>query len=182
MSKYIRILGIDPGSYTTGLALLVIDSKTSELVAIECELIDVYDVVKHDYVRDKLYERLFVMGKRLSSLLEYLVPDVVSIESGYIDRFRPGAYGVLSKVMYMIHNSIHQYDPMLMTEEFRPKVAKKIIQVKDMDKKATTKDALVLRKDITALIDLDRISEHEIDAISLGLVLVEKYRSFNVIL
>ncbi len=179
MNNYVRIMGIDPGSYTTGVATLVVDVRTWEIVTITPELIDVYDVIKTDYVRDKLYERLFVMGERLSSILEYHVPDAVSIESGYIDRFRPAAYGVLSKVMYVIQHAVYKYDKFIVTEEFRPKVAKKLLKVTDIDKKATTMDALLKRKDITNLVDLHLISEHEVDAISLALVLLDKYKKIN---
>lgn len=179
--KTLRILGIDPGSYTNGFSLVEVDLETFKITSIYTTLIDVSDIVDRSTFKNHIYVRLKELTRRTCSLMNYYKPDIVSVEAGFMSHLRPQAYGVLSKTMYAIVMGIMTYDHLMNIEEFAPKVAKKLIGVGDIDKKESTEEALLRMEEITSLIDITVLSEHEIDAISLVFPIIEKFKNIDIL-
>jgi len=176
----IRIIGIDPGTTTVGVAIVDVTLEY-KIVNIETILIDAkYVNVNNNYT--SLYNRLSYIENRIYEIIQTYRPHMVSHENAFLFHMRPGAYGPLSQSILAITNGIYKANPYMYIQGFAPKYIKKIFS----DKGTSDKDGMLsyMRgiNEITDLINIERISEHEIDAIAIVFTMIDHVQNNDVIL
>ena len=180
MNTY-RILSVDPGSDKLGLALIAIDEQgqceiegTLELDASRVLLVNSYfaDIeLKHG----RRFARIQAIRDLFLRELELIQPDHVLCESPFI-HIRSHAYASLIETLQTLHQSVFDFDPNLGFETVAPMSAKSAIDAtgkKGGDKdwiRAQLIDYLSSDPNVTIndTLDLNVVSEHEIDAIVIG--------------
>lgn len=169
-----RVMSIDPGSTSLGLAILDINCATLEIKLVHVYTFHIDVVVKYGYGN---FEFLFgIHAARLAAIRDIItnmafqwhVDDVTS-EAPYMGRF-PRAFEVLTQCMCYIRNGLSVYygDRPLVT--FDPATVKSCVGVKgtSSDKLAVANALLYLpRLDITGF-DISTLDEHSTDAIAVG--------------
>jgi len=171
-----KLLGIDPGTNFCGVSIFTIESL-DKIVDVRTELIDISNPIYTDLSNDLFYRlhRLEEAIKKLC-LTEYpFMPIALGIEAGFINRFRPAAYGPLAKSSFIIEHAFKDITGSNLIVEYPPSIIKKRVSRQGL---ATKSDML------TAVLNNDELSpwligmetEHEIDAIAIGYCLLEDIR------
>jgi len=165
--QVIRIMGVDPGNTTMGVALL--DLSVPELTMTLAHAYTV-DSVKQYTPRHYLIEhrserhlRQKIMGRAMARALRFYEPDLVSIESPFMHRL-PQAFAALTELMLRLEDAVETYNISTPVTKIAPVKAKKAIGVKDIKSKASVKDAL--QKKNVAILERQwqTMDEHSIDA------------------
>ena len=170
-----KIVGIDPGTSTLGVAVLTGDTVVQHITA---TTITPWQRYKQDYFAEP--REWVTAHQRTQYLMEtlnaYLPQDTegIAIESPFFDRFRPFAYGVLLQHQLSIKSLIQRRYPWIPVTDVAPSEAKKAIGYKKKST-LTTKEsvtyALQNHSVIAPLINLNRLDEHSQDAISIAYAL-----------
>ncbi|MBE0438314.1 MAG: hypothetical protein IBX57_00910 [Gammaproteobacteria bacterium] len=169
-----RILSIDPGTATTGVAILDLNLVTNTVDLIFVDTIKAgRGYRKFDHVEDvhggreaKLQHHFWY----ISDILFRMQPNCVISESPYMGRFAQ-AFEALVECLYVVKTAIMSYDPSMPLETIDPPNVKKAVGASGRggDKDAVRK-ALYNLKGLTNRtgISLDSLDEHSIDAIAVG--------------
>ena len=164
MNHTFNIIGIDPGT-NTGIAVYTIDTNFNILN------IDTYTILLNNYVNEdntvlgKDSERYLVLGNLIEELLEKYNPIAIALESAFINKKFMGSgmkvMGYISVILYVIK----KFNPNILLCKLAPKSVKK----KAGDATAN-KDKMkeLVNETILQYIDIEKESEHSIDAISIG--------------
>ena len=169
-----RVMSIDPGSTSLGLAVLDIDLSTYAITVVHVYTFNIDLVVKHGYGN---YEFLYgIHAARLRAItdiitnmaMQWQVDDVTS-EAPYMGRF-PRAFEVLTQCMCAIRFGLHSYygDRPLVT--FDPATVKSCVGVKgtSSDKLAVANALLYLPRLNLNNFNITLLDEHSTDAIAVG--------------
>lgn len=180
-SDVILISTIDPGTTCLGLSRFYFNYRTIKIEDIDSQT---YTGIKlPDFslenvdIHGALFARLIAYKKLLTNLFMEDRPSVVVSESPFFVRTQPGAYGPLSKMMYLIEESVYEYDPLVKFITIPPSNVKKAVNAgahcgKDSMKNAVREIAAiqkVLRQDYESL------DEHSIDSLAVGWAFFNEY-------
>lgn len=170
-SSHYRILGIDPGTETLGVAILDLDIHTGEIVRSIAHTL----VASHSpYFNRELANvhghkaaRLEAHKLNLFHLFKTAQPSLIASEAPFYNRFRPNAYAPLVETMMVIRDALRQYDWHKHLMVLDPPRVKKAVGAKGNAKKDEVQAALlkhlkVIRMDKTTFMKLD---EHSVDAL-----------------
>jgi len=176
------IMGIDPGAGNTGIAVYTIDDKTFDILKIENILINLTKS-KYDIDNDNLlFQRLNRLYKICIKIFSNYDVFWIGIESAFLNRLRPAAYAPVVTSIYSIKKAfIDTYNTSNIVE-YPPMMVKHIVA----EYGGATKDDMYMAvkgiKEINDLIDIDIISEHEVDALAMGYTLLTQIRKTPEIL
>lgn len=168
-----RILSIDPGTNTLGIAILRIQGPNTALeYAFTLQvgkLFTRYPLIIENH-GDKV-AKLYTVQQDLLKVMEAWKPTYLVSEGPYMGSF-PAAYAALVECLDAVRRAVIAYDETLPLNVIDPARVKKAIGVsgKSGDKTLVraalaTKEAFTLMADIT----LDKLDEHAIDAVAVGL-------------
>lgn len=176
-----RILSIDPGSDTLGIAMIDVDLQHFTATLTHANTIYAGKAIRHhDFVVETFGERQARLNHHAANLRRYLYsayPHCVVSEAPYMGRF-PQAFETLVECLYMLRGVVAEYDPSLCMETIDAPTAKKVVgapgkRPKGMDKndyKETVRTGILglgkLR--LAPGVDIWRYDEHAIDAIAVG--------------
>jgi Holliday junction resolvasome RuvABC endonuclease subunit len=168
-----RILSIDPGTNTLGVAILRIQGPNTALeYAFTLQVGKLYTrypliIENHG---DKV-AKLYTVQQDLLKLMEAWKPTYLVSEGPFMGSF-PAAYAALVECLDAIRRAVLKYDETLPLTVISPSIVKKSIGVsgKSGDKTLvraalSTKEAFTIMTDIS----LNNLDEHAIDAIAVGL-------------
>ena len=171
---YFRIIAIDPGTNTLGVAVLDVCMSKGSVTLQES-----FTVVSNTNLRHypnvllahgERYAKLYSHSEKLRALFEEWEPHAVICESPFLGRF-PQAFEALVECKIMIRRALQQYEPTMSLETVDPPTAKKAVGApgKGGDKYAV-RDAVLTLKDLTVSdsVDILSLDEHSIDAIAVG--------------
>lgn len=172
---HIRLIGIDPGSHTLGVAYVHYNLATKQLYvknAVTVTADKIVSLMSSDVVlvHGERRSRLIALQSFLLSYFDYTEPDVITSESPFLG-MRVTAFETLTECCCAIREAVYQYKankPLVMVS---PTEAKKAVGVKG---KGTTKDDV--RNGVLAIpnivfdatVDVNLLDEHAIDAIAVA--------------
>jgi len=159
------LLGIDPGSNFVGLAWLEVDVYCN-VVSIDHFTIDLANPVYGVYP-NTLNDRLRRLNGIIFDLCLDYNPFWLAIEAGFINRFRPAAYGPIAKSIFAIEDAFLSYLGMNKITEYPPSIVKRKIAQQGLANKDSMRDAIMSISEINRFIN-PTATEHEIDAIAIG--------------
>lgn len=174
MSNTFKVIGIDPGSSTTGIAVVDID-KDFNIVSINTECLDASKektVFKRNH---NLEYRLSYMSDKLDIILGADVV-AISIEMPFINPRRMGSVIPLARLLGIIMNISLKYSPYRLIHKISPSEVKNAIGAKGNADKDAVLDAILSYKEVSDVIDCNSITEHEVDAIAVAIGLIKKMK------
>lgn len=169
-----RILGIDPGTNTLGIAIVDLDLTTRiPSITMATTLNAGKEVTSYPQMIDVHGERrakLYSHHLNLRYILQQYKPNAVISESPYMGRFA-AAFEALVECLFMIRDTILEYDPSMPLETIDPPNAKKAVGASGRggDKDAVRKAVLALPGLMNNTgSSLSLLDEHAIDAIAVA--------------
>lgn len=171
-----RVVGLDPGTETFGVAVLDLSLKTGEIDVVHSETLVLQKLLReHNYrSEEETYggrtARLMALEDSLFKLFEELQPHAVCSESPFLSRF-PEAFAALTECVSSARRAVCRYDRYLPLELVDPPTAKKAVGMKV--KRGMTKDDVKIAVAQLAIryaegIVLDNLDEHQVDAIAVA--------------
>lgn len=169
-----RVMGIDPGSDTLGIAILELDVLAFTTTLLYATTLKASRELKHvDTWLDQyggLETKINCHRHFLARHLTYFHPNSVISESPFLGRF-PRAFEALVLCLSMIRQSVREYDPFIELEVVDPPTAKKAVGASGRggDKDAVRYAVMQHPKIQNASgFDYDYFDEHAIDAIAVA--------------
>jgi Holliday junction resolvasome RuvABC endonuclease subunit len=176
-----RLLSIDPGSYTLGWAIIdlnVFDRTTSVVAAgTNHSQYALVDYPFYTEVQGERHSRLHAHQFALTNLLNYFQPQCVISEAPYLGKF-PQAFETLVECLFLIRQTVANYNLALPLETVDPPSAKKAVGASGRggDKNAVRLAILELKNLRWVNVNPHTLDEHAIDAIAVGCY---KVRTFS---
>ena len=174
---YFRLLGIDPGSTSMGLALFDLDIKNKKIVSIQAWTVKT-DKLKNDTgLPEELYsEKIIRLQKLYLHMLRVLKEERVNhvaYEGPFMNRLQPSAYGPLVSLMTMVHLAVIHTASGMGFSVFQPQEVKKSLGVAGKKGKEVVKEALSKNNALMEALSfgnclLNDLDEHAIDGIAAG--------------
>lgn len=156
-----KMVSVDPGTSTCGVAIWDINDKF-EIVSLNSLTIKVNTDIYLD-------TRILTVYDLLLNIFKEEKPMVLVHESGFIDRFRPQAYGPIYATIFIIRNSFRKYMETVNDDyifQYPPKMVKALMSTGEAGKLDMLK-AVKDNKELSPFLT-DVESEHAIDAIAIG--------------
>ena len=177
-TKPMTYLSVDGGTYTVGLCLFEVDTLTNQMNVIQTHLINIHSHdARYDYIEERHGNETMRMCRLRDEFNRFLAgiemtPDLLIYESHFFNVRRPTAAIPLVRFMQVVED-ICVENGMTMTT-VSPQQMKRTVgiskQLAKADKDIVKKkiNELIESQHITYSVELDDISEHEIDAIGIG--------------
>jgi len=170
-----RIVGIDPGTDTLGIAVVDVDLATHVVSVIDARTLSGSTLIRGNRRVAELYGARFTRLQALEEALGYFLhdfqPHAIISESPYFNSRQPSAYGALVEAMSMLKRVVYMYCSSIRLETVDPASNKANLKVsgksgdKDLMKRAVL--GLVALSNPHA-IDLAQLDEHSIDALTVA--------------
>lgn len=178
--NYFNIMAIDPGN-NIGISILQINVNTLEIMSIIS-----FTYVLSDYIDEtsntKLLDRCIVLNKILLTTLNNFNPLVVVYEEAFMNSRFPKSIIQLSQYINTITTTIRNYNSWIKVFSYPPKYIKKFIGAGGTAEKDDMKKALLKIPEVHTKINLNNLTEHSIDSISIGYIALKEIRECQYIL
>lgn len=173
-----NIIGIDPGN-NLGVAIYTINGENNQIVKITTfkKVLDNLNEVSGD----KTIFRLTHLQKVIREIVLEYKPVMVGIETAFLNKKYPLAVIQLSQYTAIIEMTILAINPFIKMGKFAPKKIKMYSGLATANKD----DMLELINGVVELqphLNTTNISEHEIDAIAIGYIVLNQIRENPLIL
>lgn len=163
----IRILGVDPGNTTMGIAVVDLTPADGALVLAHAYTVDstrqysaLHHLIEH---RSERHLRQHIMARAITRAVRFYEPALVAIESPFMSRL-PQAFAALTELMLRLEDGVASYDVSLPITKIAPVKAKKAVGVKDIKSKDSVKQALKKQNVRIMESQWSQMDEHSIDA------------------
>lgn len=174
LKDIVMIISIDPGINNCGISILDIDDNfrvvLTSLVKNARKFTDDEKIIEAK-CGNRAVKILAILNRVKEYLKEYRVTSII-LEAPFYNALTPMAYGSILEVIFSIkYDIILKYN--LDFKLIEPLLVKKLFTNKSLASKELIKQFLITKKenkDILMDIDVESISEHEIDAIAIGYV------------
>lgn len=175
-----RIVGIDPGTNTLGVAVIDLDLQTGQRTLIDART---FDVTKNQQPYHNLFDihgdsvgRLQMLEDALVNYFEWFQPHAIISESPYLRARLVSAFRALTRCLDRILQAVIRYDrfkPLHLADPMTVKAAVGVHSKGSKNKEALSKDKVkeaVMKLDLLnpGQIDLSALDEHSIDAIAVA--------------
>jgi Holliday junction resolvasome RuvABC endonuclease subunit len=166
-----KIIGVDPGTNYAGVSIMEV-SDDLDVINIRPMLIDLTNP-RYDVINNDLFYRLNRLYKISFDIFENELPIFLAIEAGFINRFRPAAYGPIAKSIYAIEKAFIDATGLNSIIEYPPSVVKQIIHGNWIANKDDMKSAV-----LSIYPNLpDNLTEHEYDATAIASTLLTQIKN-----
>lgn len=169
MDDLFKIIAIDPGSQTLGIAIYTISSSNKAIIDIKTSTLYLENLPMNN-----LFNNSFSRDDKLVSLYNFMLnlfnserPSAIALEAPFFNRFSPKAYGVLTEVVAYIKMAAFNYSTLIDLINVEPLLVKKSIGSNYREGKDGVRDA-VIRNNVLKPFLSNSITEHEYDAIAIG--------------
>lgn len=168
------VVGIDPGTNSVGFSRIEIDCFSWEIKEIWATTLHVDKLQRYDgFVLGPHAERtgkLLKLRQSMTLMLNWARPHHVCCESPFYNRLRPGAYGPLVEAIFALKMASFDHDPLIPFTTLEPSTIKKAMGAGAIARKEKVKEAVMENMTVikTAIVDVDQLDEHAIDAIAVG--------------
>lgn len=187
------ILGIDPGSTTMGVAALEVRIADKALLRADSFTIDANRPCGGRQVqswKEELYAprsaRMDEIRTRLTHALNHYHPLQVACEAPFFNSLHPSAYGVLVEVVKTVEETVKAWSGWHPLYRIESTAAKRSINPQNKDEAArlklikNSKDRIKETVRIfpaLSFLNLETMSEHEIDAVVVGYCQLQRLRA-----
>lgn len=168
-----NIIAFDPGTQTTGVAIMEIDSRTDNIISILPFTLHSKRLPVHapltDIHSNRLHQ-LFAFQHYISELFLDYRPSAVIAEAPFYYRKCPGAYQPLLEVVAMLQRCVVDYSFTCEFHTYEPLVVKRYIGAALSSDKNSVKTAILSNSSVISKVtcDLEQLDDHAIDAIAVG--------------
>lgn len=190
---YCFIVGIDPGSVTMGVAALAVRIDDLTLLRVDSFTIDANKPCGGRVTSPWLEEtytarsiRMMEINKRLQTAFDHYQPLQVACEVPFYNPRNPNAYGVLVEVVKTVEAAVYEWNPWRPLYRIEATAAKKSVNPSNeadrlrikaiKDSKQRIKETVRIFPPLQFL-DLEKMSEHEIDATVVGFCQLQRLRN-----
>ena len=173
MYDNIYLISIDPGN-NTGIAIYELNSATLDIVSITTHV-----VVLNNYVTNNIdisLDRNLTLYNVCRRLSETYQPHVVAIEAAFMNSRFPKAVMQLSQYTLTVERTFYSDNEFIKLFRYPPKYIKKYIGGGGSADKDGMLEAIRVIPDITNNVDVDIISEHEVDALAIGYITIAELK------
>lgn len=177
----ITIFAIDPSSNEIGVAILTVCPETFDVLSITTHYLG---IKKHKSTNDNFEPLVYRMDyyyEEITGLIQYYNPQVVVYERGFMNSSTPGAFGPINTCTSLTCRAAITHNRFIRITQFSPGQVKNAMGQKGNCGKDEMKMGCIAHPIVNKFVDPNNISEHEIDAIAVGLCAV-KYYSVNKVL
>lgn len=172
----INIMAIDPSSNALGICVYKIDVASLEIVSIFSRTINL-KLKNYDEDRDNVLSRFIELERELKAYMKHFDPRMLSIETGFINKLRPAAYGPLSQCIMIAKMCATNYNPLIHINGFPPSIIKKAIGASFKADKDEVLEHVLKIKEVVKHVDPRIVSDHEVDAIAINYVQIKYLRN-----
>lgn len=169
-----RVMGIDPGSDTLGIAVLELDVLNFTTKVVHATTLKASRELKHVSSWTEQYgnleAKMLCHRHHLMRYFQEFAPNSIMSESPFLGRF-PRAFEALVLCLSMIRQTVRDYDPFIELEVVDPPTAKKAVgsSGRGGDKDAVRLAIMQHPRIINATgYGYEMFDEHAIDAIAVG--------------
>lgn len=185
MENTFNILGIDPGTDTIGFCILTIDIHNLDIQSIKPWTEKISRYIEEDEITEihgNKFMRLNKIKEQLSNILEIFNPTYIASEAPFYNRLKPSAYAPLVETIYVIQNTVFEWDRLNSIYLIDPITVKKSIQAlfkgnkeKGEDNKDVVKIAIKKIKELNK-VNFDLLDSHSIDACAVAYCQLQRIR------
>lgn len=170
-----NIIGIDPGK-NTGISIINVNIDNLTINNIETLRIKL-DRTEYEY-NNEFINNIFYLKEHMINLLNTYNPVAIGYETAFLNSKFPNAIGQLSQYTCIIDMVSREYNPFIKIYRYAPMLAKSLFN-KTVGGKADKSDMLTALKnniELNSFVKLDNITEHEVDAVAMGYITLQKIR------
>lgn len=167
------IVGIDPGTEMLGIAVLVFDVSTFEILSVQADTYKGSRLPGSEwaaYIHSDRYKRIASHKANLIEILNHYRPLFVSCESPFYNQKRPSAYGALTEIICAIREAVNVYDVWKPLYLIDPPSVKKAVNAAGNAGKDAVKASILQIKELTQVCSktIEEMDEHSIDAMAVA--------------
>lgn len=173
MDYPVRMVSIDPGTNSVGIAVCEFSADWTQMVVVDATTIDLQRLLlRYEKTRAGIWgdrrAKLYILREAITRYLDAWRPVVVCSEAPYMGRF-PQAFAALVEAMSAIAAGVSEYDPSLRMATWDPASVKQAMGVNGRSgDKELMRRAITLRPDIVMCTPIELLDEHAVDAICVG--------------
>lgn len=174
----VYLAGIDPGG-NTGISVIGLHPITLDI-----ETINTYVFVLDSYVKDessRMLDKWITIEKIIQWLMVTYEPKIIGMESAFLNQKYPKAIINLSSYTTMIEFMVNKYGTYTKLFKYPPKYIKKLTCKGDANKSDMLQGISSI-EEIRSKLNLNGLTEHEIDATAICYVVVDEVRHYPYIL
>lgn len=177
---HIRIMSIDPGGTTTGIAITDLDMLTGKCYIVDSHTIHLDKLIKRKYghnviIYGEKFARIIALKEAMTKLLVAWQPEYIVSEGPYLGSFVT-TFASLTSCVMAIRLAIYEWEPYKDVTVLDPATVKKAVGVsgKSGDKNLM-RIAVAKRGLIFTDVLLEKLDEHSVDAIAVGQAYIELF-------
>jgi len=179
--EYINILSIDPGT-NMGVSIYTVSVPDLKILSIVTTVLNLSNHTTEDPFYDNLLLRTQVIQRYIGNLTIEYMPHVLAMEAAFVNSKFPKSVMYLSHYIAAINLSVTSINPFIKIFNYPPKLVKKLISNTGNADKDAMKVAVAMIPEITNHLDVNYLSEHEIDSLAIGYACIEELRNNPVLL
>ena len=178
-SPYINILAIDPSSNEVGIAKFKIHGGTKEIISIDT--VTVYLKPKGwasiPSTMSPLHERMMRFKSIFTAIMRDTRPITVVHESAFVDGgLRASAVIPLASANMLMSNIVYEFNKDILVHTYTPPRVKNALGAKGNCKKEVMLETFKRHPLVNKFLDYRVMTEHEIDAVAVGLCAIRHYK------
>ncbi len=177
-----NIISIDPGN-NLGISIYTIDDEDYKIVNIETIFLVLNNYASEDgdgY--DKINSKLKYLKDYMTKVMKDYKPLALGIETSFLNMRFPKAVIQLSQYLAIIESVSKEVYSGIKIFRYSPKYIKSKIDAGGDAKKDDMTSAVSKIKEITSKIKIDKLTEHEIDSLAIGYVMLKEIRQYPLVL
>lgn len=170
------ICGIDPGTTTLGLSVMIYDVHDFSIKSVRADTFNAKRFINDEALISETHDtrtlRLIAQKNNLLTSIEHYKPNVICCENPFYNRLRPNAFGPLVETICFLRWAAMEYDVRIPFIRYEPAVVKKGVGAfATTDKKKDVFQAILAIPEIKdnfiggSIYDLD---EHSVDSIAVA--------------
>jgi len=176
----INILSIDPGT-NMGISITTITVPSLKIVNIITTVLDLSTMTKPHDMQDNLLLRTRVIKKYITKIMIDYKPRVLAMEAAFVNSRFPKSVMYLSQYIGAISLAVIEADPFVKIFNYPPKLVKYVMGGGTKDKDAM-KIAVKKVTELSKHVNVDEITEHEVDSMAIGYTYIMELRKNPVLI
>lgn len=170
-----NLVAVDPGS-NTGVAIYSLDPVTLSIVSV-----DTFTYALNNYVSEHIdigLERNQLLGGMCSRVSELYRPNVLAMESAFLNSRFPKAVMQLSQYTSTVEQTFYRMNNFIKIYRYPPKYIKRYIGAGGNADKDDMTAAVMKIPELSDKLVFNGLTEHEIDAVAVGYITVTYLRRY----